>query len=163
MTRRLAILACMLVWSAAPAFGQTLLTSFSWPQMRQTLGDLGATVIADGADGEVRYLDVKSKDGLVFTVFGFECDTKETSQHCAAAELAASFTPKDKDSLDKALDALDYYAVSDNASGRGNVRMTRYVLFGGGISPDNLKTNLNVFLSVSQDAWVKLEDKGLLK
>lgn len=163
MNLRLAVFALFAALCASPAFSQTVMLNYSWPEMRQALVGAGATITAEGADGDIRYFDAKSKDDLMFTVFGFECDTKETTQRCRGAQLAASFTPKDSDSLAKALDAIDYAAVADNASARGNVRLTRYVIFDEGITPGNLKSNITVFLNISNDIWEMLGDKGWLK
>lgn len=131
--------------------------------MRQALDNAGSTITAEGADGDVRYFDAKSKDNVMFTVFGFECDTKEPTQRCGAALLAASFTPKDDEALAKALDAIDYMFVDDRPSPRKNVRLTRYVIFGGGIAAANLRENISLFLSISQNAGKMLAEKGLLK
>jgi len=163
MSLRLAIFALAAVVAGPPAFGQSLMQNFSWPEMRQALENTGSTIVGDGADGDIRYFDAKSKDNVMFTVFGFDCDTKEPTQRCSAAQLAASFTPKDDAALTKALDAIDYLAVDDRASPRKNVRLTRYVIFGGGIAAANLRQNISVFLSISQEALTMLAEKDLLK
>jgi hypothetical protein len=163
MSIRLASFALAAAFACSPAFGQALLQNFSWPEMRQALENAGSTIVADGADGDIRYFDAKSKDNLMFTVFGFECDTKAPTQRCSGAQLAASFTPKDEDALAKALDAIDYMSVDDRPSPRKNVKLTRYITFGGGIAAANLGENITTFLSISQDVWKMLGEKSLLK
>lgn len=163
MSLRLAIFALAAAFSCPTALGQALMQNFSWPEMRQALENVGSTIIAEGADGDIRYFDAKSKDNLMFTVFGFECDTNEPTQRCSGAQLAALLTPKDDDALAKGLDAIDSLSVDDRPSPRKNVRLTRYIIFGGGIAAANLQENISVFLSTSQNAWTMLGEKGLLK
>jgi hypothetical protein len=163
MRLRLAIFTLAAAFACSPAFGQALMKNFSWPEMRQALGSVGSTITAEGADGDIRYFDATSNGNVMFSVFGFECDTKEPTQRCSGALLAASFTPKDEDALAKALDAIDYMSVDDRPSPRKNLRLTRYVVFGGGIAAANLQQNILVFLSTSQDVGKMLGEKGLLK
>ncbi|MEQ1608959.1 MAG: hypothetical protein ABL956_08355 [Hyphomonadaceae bacterium] len=163
MSLRLAVFALAAAFACPTAFGQALMQNFSWPEMRQALESEGSTIIAEGADGDIRYFDAKSEDNLNFTVFGFECDTNEPTQRCSGALLAASLTPKDDDALAKGLDAIDSLSVDDRTSPRKNIRLTRYIIFGGGIAAGNLQENISVFLSTSQNAWKMLGDKDLLK
>jgi hypothetical protein len=163
MSLRLASFALAAAFACSPAFGQALMQSFSWHEMRQALENVGSTIIAEGADGDIRYFDAKSPDNLMFTVFGFECDTKELTQRCSGAQLSSSFTPKDDEALAKALDAIDYPSVDDRPSPRKNIRLTRYIIFGGGITAANLQENTSVFLGISRDVWKMLGEKDLLK
>jgi hypothetical protein len=163
MRLRLAIFTLAAAFACSPAFGQALMQNFSWPEMRQALESVGSTIAAEGADGDIRYFDGKSNGNVMFSVFGFECDTKEPTQRCSGALLTSSFTPKDDDALAKALDAIDFMSVDDRPSPRKNVRLTRYVIFGGGIGAANLQQNILVFLRTSQDVGKMLEEKGLLK
>jgi len=163
MSLRLAVFALAAALAGSPAFGQALMQNYSWPEMRQALEKLDSTIVGEGADGDIRYFDVKSKDNIMYTVFGFECDTKEPTQRCKGALIAASFTPKDATALAVALDAIDYMSVDDRASPRKNVRLTRYIVFGGGIAAANLQENISVFLGVSQEVFGMLREKDLLK
>ena len=163
MSLRLAVFALVAAFASPTAFGQALMQNFSWPEMRQALESEGSTIIVEGADGDIRYLDATSEADLNFTVFGFECDTNEPTQRCKGAQLAASFIPKDATALAVALDAIDYMSVDDRASPRKNIRLTRYIVFGGGIAAANLQENISVFLGVSQDVFGMLREKDLLK
>lgn len=163
MSLRLAVFALAAAFACPTTFGQTLMQNFSWPEMRQALESEGSTIIAEGADGDIRYFDARSEGNLNFTVFGFECDTNAPTQRCSEALLAASLTPKDDDALAKGLDTIDSPYVDDRPSPRKNIRLTRYVIFTGGIAVGNLKENIWVFLSTSENAWNTLRDKDLLK
>ena len=148
----------------APAFAQTsVLKDFSWADMRTALEGAKATVKEESVtDGGTRYLSAKDADGLNFNVYGHECDTKETSQRCRGAELSASFTLKSNADVPKALAGIDYAAVADDEDGDGKIKMVRYLIFDDGITPGNLKVNLDVFLNISNDVWTYLSDKGFM-
>ncbi len=162
MKLRLFLLALISACAHPAAFGQTLMPNFSWPEIRETLESLNVAITAEGADGDIRYFDA-SKDKIVFSVFGFECDAKEPTQRCRGALLTASITPKDADSLAKAIAAIDNVAVEDSVSPRGNIRLKRYIMFDEGISSGNLKANITVFMNVTQGVAKMLADQGWAK
>jgi hypothetical protein len=150
-----------LALAGAPAFGQTVMLNFSFPEMRQQMTDLKSTVTKEAETGEkVRYLEGKAESGLVYAVYGFECDSQEPSQRCRGAEMIASFTLERKDDVDEAMDLIDYAAVADYKGSDGNLKLSRYVIFDNGITPANLKVNLEVFLNISNKVWDMLEDEG---
>ena len=159
---RLALLPLIAAFGCPVAFGQALMPNFSWPEMRTTLEALNVAITEQGADGDIRYFDAR-RGYVVFSIFGFGCDTKEPTQRCSSALLSTSITPKDADSLAKAIDAIDNMAVDDGVSPEGNIRLRRYIMFDEGISPGNLKSNLTVFLNVSQGVATMLLDKGWAK
>ena len=148
----------------APAFAQTsVLKDFSWADMRTALDGVKATVTKEGVtEGGVRYLAAKDSEGMNFDVYGHECDTKEASQRCRGAELSASFTLKNKADVPKALAGIDYAAVADSEDGDSAIKMVRYLIFDEGITPGNLKVNLEVFLNISNDAWTYMSEKDFM-
>ena len=150
-----------LTLAGAPAFGQAVMLNFSFPEMRQQLTDLKSSVTSEAETSDkIRYLEAKAESGLIYAVYGFECDSKEPSQRCRGAEMIASFTLEDKNDVDEALDLIDYAAVADYKGSDGNLKLSRYVIFDNGITPANLKVNLEVFLSISGKVWDMLEDEG---
>ncbi|HEY7799595.1 MAG TPA: hypothetical protein VIA80_12565 [Hyphomonadaceae bacterium] len=152
-----------LALAGAPAFGQTVMLNFSFPELRQQLTDLKSTVTKEGdTDEKIHYLEARTEAGLVYAIYGAECDA-ETTQRCRGAEMVASFTLADKDDAGEALDLIDYAAVADYEGPDGNVKLSRYVIFDHGITPANFKTNIEVFLSLAQKVWDKLDDEALLK
>lgn len=148
----------------APAHAQMVMLNFSIPEMRQQLTDQKVTITKEDQTTEgLRFLQGKTESGLVFAAYGMECDTKEVTQRCTGLEMIASFTLADAATIDKALDLVDYAAVSDYKGSDGNLKLSRYVIFDNGITPANLKVNIEVFLSLSNQAWDKLDEAKLLK
>jgi hypothetical protein len=147
----------------APAFAQQVMADYSWGQMRDQVVKAGAEVTKEGVSGDSRYLTGKDDSGLSFGVYGMECDSKEASQRCRGADFIASFTLKDATKGDAVLAMLDYAAVSDYRDDEGHVKISRYVIFDGGITEVNLQTNIEVFLSLANQTWDKLDDEELLK
>ena len=153
----------MLAFAGAPAFGQTVMLNFSFPEMRQQLTDLKSTVSKEGdTDDKIHYLEAKAESGMIYAVYGAECDEAATPR-CRGAEMIASFSLADKSDIDDALDMIDYAAVADYKGSDGNVKVSRYVIFDNGITPANLKTNIEVFLSIANKVWDKLDEEKLLK
>jgi hypothetical protein len=159
-----ALSAFALALAGAPAFGQTVMLNFSFPELRQHLTDLKSTVTKEGdTEDKVHYLEAKAESGLIYAVYGLECDSAETTQRCRGAEMIASFSLADKSKIEEALDQIDYAALADYKGSDGDVKVSRYVIFDNGITPANFKTNIEVFLSISDDIWDKLDEEGFLK
>jgi hypothetical protein len=151
-----------LALTAAPAFGQTVMLNYSFPEMRQQLTDLKSTVTEEGDTEEEKthYLEAKADTGLIYAVYGNECDSKEATQRCRGAEMIASFELADDGDVNEALDLIDYAAIADYKGSDGDLKISRYVIFDNGITPANLKVNIEVFLSISNKVWDMLEDEG---
>lgn len=161
--RILAILAiAALGASGAPAFAQSIMKDFTWADMRAVIEAAGATVTREDIADEQRYLVGKDDSGLVFAVYGFQCDNKETYQRCTGADFVSSFTLKDPGAIDGILDSVNYAALADYKGDDGRLKIARYVIFDNGITRENLQVNAEVFLRLSNDIWDKLDDEGKL-
>lgn len=151
---------------AAPAGAQTLMPNFSFPEMRAVLTDLKATVLKeDVTDSGHRFIEAKTEDGLIFQVYGFECgDAKptDTLQRCTGAELSADFTMAAGKNAHDAAAKVDYAAVSDDATSDTNLELRRYIIFDNGITPGNLKTNVQVYINITDKVWGYLTDNKFL-
>jgi hypothetical protein len=150
--------------AGAPAFGQTVMLNFSFPELRQQLTDAKSTVSKEADTAEkIHYLEAKTESGLIYAVYGSECDSQEATQRCRGAEMIASFSLADKSEIDVALDLIDYAAIADYKGTDGNVKVSRYVIFDNGITPANFKANIEVFISIADKVWDKLDEEDLLK
>jgi hypothetical protein len=153
-----------LALAGAPASGQTVMLNFSFPELRQHLTDLKSTITKESdTDDKIHYLEAKTESGLIYAVYGVECDSAEATQRCKGAEIVASFSLADKSGVEEALDLIDYAAVADYKGVDENVKLSRYVIFDHGITPANFKTNIEVFLSIADKVWDKLDEADLLK
>ena len=149
--------------AGAPAFAQTVMLNFSFAEMRQQMVDLKSTVKKEAVtDEDIRFLEAEAESGLIYAVYGLECDNKETTQRCRGAEMVASFKFADDKKVPEALAEIDYAAVADYAGEDGRLKLSRYVIFDNGITAANLKVNLEVFLNISGDVWDFLDEEGYL-
>jgi hypothetical protein len=152
-----------LVSVGVPAFGQEVMKDFSWTEMRAELTGAGAEITREDIADEQRYLAAKDDTGLVFGVYGFQCDNKEATQRCTGADFIASFTLKDPATINDVLDDIDYAALADYKGDDGKFKVSRYVIFDNGITRGNLRTNIEVFMNISNEIWDKLDDADKLK
>jgi hypothetical protein len=147
--RFFSIAAALLLFSATTARADDNLSAWSPPQMRQLLKELGATTTGQEEKAGVPYLHVTAASGLKFAVIGQTCEGAGEEAKCRGAEIATSFGVKSPaDALAKA-GSLDYAAVSAFARG-DHVRLARYVIFDHGVSRENAKTNITVFLTAAE-------------
>jgi len=155
-------LSALALMSSSPAFAQAVvMKDYSWTEMRAEVAKAGAEVTSEGESGSSHYLAAKDDTGLIFGIYGFECDS--ATQRCRGADMIASFTLKDASQADTVLNMLDYAAVSDYRDDQGRVKISRYVIFDGGITQANLQTNITVFLSLANQTWDKLDEEKLLQ
>lgn len=160
---RFLALSAIAALACAPASAQSMMLNFSFPELRQQLTDLKTTVTKEGdTDEKTHFMEAKADTGLVFAVYGAECDSKDAGQRCRGAELVASFTLADKAKVGDALDLVDYAALADYKGADGNVKVSRYVIFDHGITQANFKSNIEVFLNLSNKVWDLLDEKGYL-
>ncbi|MEQ1610111.1 MAG: hypothetical protein ABL956_14245 [Hyphomonadaceae bacterium] len=152
------LLALAVAALGAPAFAQSaIMTDFSMGEMRTVLTEAGIEVTSeDVSDDGIPHLVAKDANGLVFSVYGNECDSKAPPQRCRGAEFVATFTLDDADDVSDVLAEIDYAAVQDYAGDDGQLHLSRYVIFDEGITTGNLKANIKVFLSISKEVWDQL-------
>jgi len=152
-----------LALAGAPASAQAVMLNFSFAEMRQQMTDLKSTFKREAVTDEgVRFVEAEAESGLIYAIYGLECDNKEATQRCRGAEMVASFKLKDEGDVPDALAEIDYAAVADYKGDDGRLKLSRYVIFDNGITAANLKVNLEVFLNISEDVWDYLDEEGYL-
>ncbi len=143
---------CLLAMPAHAA----LMSQWTAADMRAVLTEQGLEITEEGVDDDDGdpYLAAVTESGMKFTVYGAACKGEETARICEGAQLSTSFTLDSMEAVTAKVKSLDYAAVSIFADkDEPDLRVTRYVIFDHGIERDNLKTNLDVFLSISEDIW----------
>ncbi|MDP3735938.1 MAG: hypothetical protein Q8R02_01035 [Hyphomonadaceae bacterium] len=141
---------------AAPASAQTVMTDFSFDDLRLVFADLKDTVTDEDTNSDgIHFIEAKTEGGLSYVIYGRQCAT-EKPLRCTGAQIMSSFTIKSA-RLAEAIQAIDYAAVSDFAED-DELKLSRYLIFDGGITRENLKTNLTVFRSIADKAWDLLTD-----
>lgn len=142
--------------ATAPAQAANL-SDWATADMRKALTEEKITISEDGMSEDDPYLDAVSEAGLKFTVYGTACKGEGAARRCQGAQLSTSFTMKSNEEVAAKVKELDYAAVSifpdqDEPS----LRVTRYIIFDHGIDPENLKTNIRVFLNIAEEIWDKI-------
>lgn len=154
----------VLALAGAPAFGQTVMLNFSFPELKQQMIDLKSTVKKEAeTDDKIRFIEAETEDGLIYAIYGLECDSKEPTQRCRGAEMVASFDLERDGDIGEALDMIDYAAVADYKGADNRLKLSRYVIFDDGITPANFKVNITVFTNIANDVWDLLEEEGFFE
>ncbi len=136
---------------AAPA--QTYLSDWAPDDMKSILTDLGAKVTGEGKTDEGEpYVEAESSKGLKFTVYGAACDVGPTKR-CRGAEVATTYTLDSDEAVAAKVKSLDYVAVTIMNDGDKTLNVHRYLIFDYGISRENVKLNLTVFLEIAETIW----------
>jgi len=150
-----------LALAGAPVFGQTVMLNFSFPELKQQMIDLKSTIKKEAeTDDKIRFIEAETEDGLIYAIYGLECDSKEPTQRCRGAEMVASFDLERDGDIGEALDMIDYAAVADYKGADNRLKLSRYVIFDDGITPANFKVNITVFTNIANDVWDLLEEEG---
>jgi hypothetical protein len=137
----------------AAAASPTYLSDWAPEDMKSILADLDAKVTSEGKTDEGEpYIDAESSAGLKFTIYGAACDVGP-SKRCRGAELSTTYTLDSDEAVAKKVKSLDYVAVTIMDEGDKTLNVHRYLIFDYGISRENVKLNLQVFLSIAEDIW----------
>ncbi len=150
-----------LALTGAPAFGQTVMLNFSFPELKQQMIDLKSTIKKEAeTDDKIRFIEAETEDGLIYAIYGLECDSKEPTQRCRGAEMVASFDLERDGDIGEVLDMIDYAAVADYKGTDNRLKLSRYVIFDDGNTPANFRVNITVFTNIANDVWDLLEEEG---
>ncbi len=131
--------------------------------LREVLGELDLWVNTEGVDEEGDYfLEVETRDGLVYYLYGASCSEAAPSKDCLGLNLVATFTLKDGADANAVMDSISYAFLKVYRSG-GDVKVARYVIFDGGITRANVKTNISIFSGITKAVWDKLTKANVLE
>jgi hypothetical protein len=151
--RAAAVAAFIGLVAAAPAHAANL-SDWGLADMRKVLTEEEITISDDGLSEDDPYIDAVSEEGLKFTIYGTACKGEGAARRCQGAQLSTSFTMDSNEAVAAKVKALDYAAVSIFADqDEPSLRVTRYIIFDHGIDPENLKTNIRVFLNIAEEIW----------
>jgi hypothetical protein len=146
----------------ASAHAQALISSATMEDMKSLVTGKGATILSVHVDGDYHYVHAKTESGLVFDLYGYQCDSKEADQRCTGLQMLVAFDLGSTDNVAEGLDLVDYAAVADFGDGE-SLKLSRYIILDGGVTRSNLDTNLDVFLSISNKVWDLLSDEELFE
>lgn len=135
--------------SAAPA----MLSDWAPDDLKPILTEAGAKVTGEGKTDEGEpYISAESAKGLKFTVYGAACDVGP-AKRCRGAEISTSYTLDSDAAVAAKVKSLDFVAVTIMDDGDKTLNVHRYLIFDYGISRENVKLNLTVFLSIAEQIW----------
>lgn len=125
--------------------------------------DLSAAVVAAGAkvnkveNGEEVFVEAEASNGMKFTVEGRACKGDKGKKRCDGVFLDASFDV-DKAKVEYTVKSVapKYAAIAVLADGDDGIRTTRYIILDHGVARDNLKVNIEVFVSIADKVWGEL-------
>jgi len=141
-----------LALTAAPAAAQGLLSDWAIADVQKAIVAAGATVTGQGtSDDGALYVNGKTASGMKFLAYGTVCTG--TPKRCKGLNLSAGFTQSSDAEVDRREKEIDRMAVGVRNGGDNSLDVNRYVIFDNGITPANLKTNIEVFISISDDIW----------
>jgi hypothetical protein len=139
--------------SSAVAAPAPLLTRWDTAAVRASLVQAGAADIrVDDLDG-LPMITARTRDGLAVGVYAKACDpsTAATPAVCHGLETIVSFDPGAAIDRGRMIEHLNMaYAsgkfMSDPA---GTIRLSRYVSFDGGVTPDHLRAELASYFTLA--------------
>lgn len=152
MLKKLILAGAACALFATPAAAQGVLNDWSIADMKTAITAAGSTVTGSGTTDEgANYVNGQTADGMKYLAYGTVCST--TTKRCKGANLSAGFTQTTDAEVDKRAKEIDRMAVGVRNGGDKSLDVNRYIIFDGGITPANLKTNIEVFVGIASDIW----------
>lgn len=152
MFKKLAIAAALSTALATPAAAQSgLLNDWGLADGKAAITGAGATVTDSGTTDGALYVSGKASTGMKFLAYGTVCSG--TPLRCKGMNLSAGFTQDSDAQVNARVREIDRMAVGARNGGDNSLDVNRYVIFDNGITPANLRTNVEVFLNIADDIW----------
>lgn len=151
-----AALATALVSLPGVAAAQSLVSSASVDDLKAAVVAAGGKVTSSENADDV-YVEAQAPGGMKFTVEGRACKGDKGKKRCDGVFLDASFDV-DKAKVEAKVKEIApmYAAIAVLADGDDGIRTTRYLILDHGVARDNLKVNIEVFISIAEAVWDKL-------
>ena len=144
--------ALFLLAAASSAYAQSggnLMTSWSPAELKPVFTGMGMTIAGEETlpDGTPVVL-VTSADGVNFYAYGGDCTGKGAEARCNGLNLEAFVEHETVAEAQATYKATDFIAIKYFVDDK-DVRLSRYIIFDGGITRKNLETNIEVFTRLS--------------
>lgn len=148
---------------ASPAQAQdVVMKALDFGALKAVSSELGYTLADEGVDEDGDYyLEVQSESGLMFYLYGAGCAENDLAKDCLGLNMIASFTLTDEADVHEVMDSISYAFMKIYRSG-DDIKASRYLIFDGGITRENMKENLSVFVQIADAVWEKLADLDVL-
>ncbi|HVY90616.1 MAG TPA: YbjN domain-containing protein [Hyphomonadaceae bacterium] len=135
-----------------------LIDRYDGPVLRSIISELGYTISDSDVDSQGRprmTIEVGGDSSAAFRIVGQSCEGKDKDQVCQGIQLAAQFGKNGDDEklgdlVDRVNRTLRPAKIFWIDSG---LAYERYLIMDGGVSRENLKTNIEVFVEILQAIW----------
>ena len=155
---RLLMLAGALI--APSAIGQTLVHDWGAKDMVQIFKDLQIDKVTASALKDGTPAVAGKTAGVLIGAMGGNCKDGPNAR-CGAVDFVCDLAFADAAKADKAMALLVYPQAAALRAGPTAIRLHRHVLLEGGVSDDNLRANVMLFVQAVFDAQNKLEEAKL--
>lgn len=148
---------------AGPAHAQdVMMKALDFGVLREVTKELGITLSDEGVDDDGDYyFEMESESGLSFYLYGGGCSEGDPAQGCLGLNMIASFTLDDVADAHDVMDSISYAFMKIYLSG-DNIKASRYLIFDGGITRENMKENVSVFVQIADAIWEQLVELDVL-
>lgn len=159
------LLALILACLGAPALaddGDKLMKALDFEELRAIAEELDFFVIEEGIDEDGDfYFEIESDTGLHFAAYGASCDEDNPKKDCMGLNAVGTFTLEPEADVKTVRDTISYAFLKVYSSGN-DVKISRYLIFDGGITRENVKENLRIFAEIGDLVWETLSDAEVL-
>ena len=145
--------ACATTTAAGPAGGTVnLIDRYDEAALRSVVTELGYSVVdSDISSSGKPFLTVEAGDALSFRVMGESCQGADKEQVCQGVQLSTQFAESGDADFDAVMAAANRTLRPAKLFRIGSgLAYERYLIMDGGVSRENLKTNISVFVEVLQ-------------
>ncbi len=119
----------------------------------------GHRIVEQGEPSEMM-IDAETQEGFKFRLTGQACSGEGKAKRCEGLTLIASWGLDDGDvgKVAPVIEAFNRdYAAAKVFTQNGSAIMERYVIVTGGVSVQQLETELDVFLGLADEFWIKID------
>lgn len=142
---------------ASPARAQdAVMKALDFGALKAASTELGYKLADEGVDEDGDYyLELQSDSGLMFYLYGAGCSEDDAAKDCLGLNMIASFTLNDEADAHEVMDSISYAFMKIYRSG-DDIKASRYLIFDGGITRENMKENVSVFVQIADSIWEQL-------
>ncbi|MBI1362134.1 MAG: hypothetical protein GC155_17800 [Alphaproteobacteria bacterium] len=157
MIRAACALACLSMTAfARPAAAQTVVRDWGAADMAHIFEELQIDKVAQGKQQGIPVVSGKTA-GVYIVAVGDDC-TEDATPRCGALNLVWDLDLSNSAMTDKAMNLLVYPAAAAVRSKPASLRLHRHVLLAGGVTDDNLRANVMLFIQTVFDAQNRLDE-----
>jgi hypothetical protein len=154
------VMAALALAAPLSASAQTVVHDWGASDMVQIFKDLQIDKVAPSALKDGTPVVAGKTAGVLIGAVGGNCK-EGANARCGAVDFVCDLAFTDAAKADKAMGLLVYPQAAALRAGPTAIRLHRHVLLEGGVSDDNLRANVMLFVQTVFDAQNKLQDAKL--